>query len=418
MPETLQPGPHLSPDQLSAFTENALPEHERLTALTHLADCPDCRKVVFLTQQADPSLAVPRPFVETPRRGWFTLPQIFVAATGALACTLILALIVHLHPGQNQPASPIAAAQVQPPSVPASQPPTSATPSPTVPPHTQAHSATTHDIVTESLSFPAPAPKPPQVQMVPPQPALGAIGSGMATGHSAESKMADKQPLAYGSTLAAVPLPPAQPIAAAPRTAEERQRSAIQSTAKSGNNLSADTITVNAASDQTLTLQTTNATTIDTATVESLPLAGRNTTNYAALTPGIVPPIKLPSKKPVASRLNAGVRILALDNAGALFLTTDNGKHWRSIAPQWSGKAVQLSFAPSPTRLYLAQPAQNQTQNSSNQTNGYLNNGTGSQNAAPQQQSQQTIIPTVGFQLITNTGAVWLSTDGLTWHPR
>jgi hypothetical protein len=227
-------------------------------------------------------------------------------------------------------------------------------------------------------------------QLAPPPPALGGIiaYSGTGTGQTEESKMRATQAYVTGADRSAyaAPTPPAPPTAAA----------------KPESNFSAESAN--------------DATTIDTATVESLPLAGRNTTNYAALTPGIVQPIKLPSKKPVASQLAAGNRILALDTAGALFLATDNGKHWRSIAPQWSGKAVQLSFAPSPARLYLAQPSQNQTQNSSNQTNGYINGAAAP--PVPQQQTQQTIIPTVGFQLITNTGAVWLSTDGLTWHPR
>jgi hypothetical protein len=154
--------------------------------------------------------------------------------------------------------------------------------------------------------------------------------------------------------------------------------------------------------------------TVDAATVESLPLAARNTTNYAELAPGVVPPIKLPSKKPIASQLSSGNRILALDTAGALFLSTDTGKHWRAIAPQWSGKAVQLAFAPSPARAYINQPQPNQTQITSNQSTGVIINGTGSQNAAPQ---QQTVIPTAGFQLTTAAGAIWLSTDGLNWHP-
>jgi hypothetical protein len=34
------------------------------------------------------------------------------------------------------------------------------------------------------------------------------------------------------------------------------------------------------------------------------------------------------------------------------------------------------------------------------------------------QQSQQAPIPTAGFELTTSTGAVWLSTDGLIWHPK
>jgi hypothetical protein len=127
---------------------------------------------------------------------------------------------------------------------------------------------------------------------------------------------------------------------------------------------------------------------------ETAALSGRSVQSYAALTPGVAPPINLPSKKPVAAQLNAGSRTLALDNTGALFLSYDQGKHWTTVKAQWSGKAVQLSFATTPSRLYQVQPSQTQTQ------------------------TQQSPIATSGFELTTATGAVWLSSDGLTWHPK
>src|SRR5918993_3142198 len=37
---------HLSPDELSAYAENALPPAARALYTAHLADCPDCRRVV------------------------------------------------------------------------------------------------------------------------------------------------------------------------------------------------------------------------------------------------------------------------------------------------------------------------------------------------------------------------------------
>ena len=37
---------HLSPDELSAYAENALPQAARSLYTAHLADCPDCRRVV------------------------------------------------------------------------------------------------------------------------------------------------------------------------------------------------------------------------------------------------------------------------------------------------------------------------------------------------------------------------------------
>lgn len=127
---------------------------------------------------------------------------------------------------------------------------------------------------------------------------------------------------------------------------------------------------------------------------QTLPLSGRAVQNYSALTPGVAQSFKLPSKKPVAAQLNAGTRTLALDTAGVLFLSYDHGKNWIAVKTQWSGKAVQLNFAAAPARLYQVQPSQTQAQ------------------------SQQSPTPTAGFELTTVTGTVWLSSDGLTWHPK
>jgi hypothetical protein len=52
MSKLLQPGRHPDADQLSAFAEQILPDHERLETLAHLAECPDCRGIVFLAQRA------------------------------------------------------------------------------------------------------------------------------------------------------------------------------------------------------------------------------------------------------------------------------------------------------------------------------------------------------------------------------
>ena len=41
------PGPHPDADLLSAFAEKALPERDRLQVLAHLAECGDCRQVIF-----------------------------------------------------------------------------------------------------------------------------------------------------------------------------------------------------------------------------------------------------------------------------------------------------------------------------------------------------------------------------------
>jgi hypothetical protein len=206
MTENFQPAPHLSPDQLSAFAENVLPEHERLAALTHLSACADCRQVVFLAQQAEPGLTAPAPASATPRRGWFTLPQIFGAATAALACSLILALIIHLRHTEIPSTPSVTTAKIETPPAPT---PTS---TPNTPPTAKFKSYIPID-PDPVLDIP---PKPAQVQMAPPPQTFGAIGAGTATGQYFESRQKDKASLdAYSAPAASTyaALPPKTPAA-------------------------------------------------------------------------------------------------------------------------------------------------------------------------------------------------------------
>ena len=51
MSEDLRPALHPDADVLNAFLEGALQEHERAGCLVHLADCAQCREVVFLARE-------------------------------------------------------------------------------------------------------------------------------------------------------------------------------------------------------------------------------------------------------------------------------------------------------------------------------------------------------------------------------
>jgi hypothetical protein len=85
MSEQLHPGQHLEADSLNAFLEGALPEHERLECLAHLAECSRCREIVFLAQEPPAAVVAPTPVPWWQR--WFApFPVLSGAAVaGALA---------------------------------------------------------------------------------------------------------------------------------------------------------------------------------------------------------------------------------------------------------------------------------------------------------------------------------------------
>lgn len=122
-------GNHPDADRLSAFVEQALPSHEREQVLAHLAVCPDCRETVALSL---PHLEAP-PVPEPARRSWTRGWSIFVPAALALAASVFFVVHVsHTNTGLSVPAQPAQIAASQPPSPIA---PPQHMPAPSVTPH-------------------------------------------------------------------------------------------------------------------------------------------------------------------------------------------------------------------------------------------------------------------------------------------
>jgi hypothetical protein len=85
------PGSHPDADALTAFTENRLKSPERQSILAHLAACPDCREIVSLVSNTQPT-ALPV------RHNW----NLRWATAAALACTCIVVFTVSRHSPQAQ----------------------------------------------------------------------------------------------------------------------------------------------------------------------------------------------------------------------------------------------------------------------------------------------------------------------------
>lgn len=99
MNDILQPGMHPDADRLSTFVEGAASARERKVMLVHLAECGQCRRIVFLMKGEEES---PAPAEEAPKRwtwGWL-MPAGLAGA--ALACGIVVVLYLHTHhaPGE------------------------------------------------------------------------------------------------------------------------------------------------------------------------------------------------------------------------------------------------------------------------------------------------------------------------------
>jgi hypothetical protein len=86
MSKHLQSGRHPDADQISAFVDHALPEHEREEMLAHLAECTDCRGTVALSL----------PSIEAVRKSksWFWDLR-FLLPVGAAALAVVLLYVHH-----------------------------------------------------------------------------------------------------------------------------------------------------------------------------------------------------------------------------------------------------------------------------------------------------------------------------------
>ena len=86
MSKHLQSGRHPDADQISAFVDHALPEHEREEMLAHLAECTDCRETVALSLPAITNA----PEAVKKSKSWFwDFRFLLPAAAAALAVVLL-----------------------------------------------------------------------------------------------------------------------------------------------------------------------------------------------------------------------------------------------------------------------------------------------------------------------------------------
>jgi hypothetical protein len=134
----------------------------------------------------------------------------------------------------------------------------------------------------------------------------------------------------------------------------------------------------------------------------------------------------LPSGLNAVSSAAAPDRMLAVDPAGAVFLSHDAGRHWEAVPRQWTGKVIEVHAQPrAPYSFNSATgsdkagsvvPVPPPPENSS---------GAGPAVAAPGAPGPATLSvnvkpaplsPAMLFELVNDRHRTWLSLDGKVWH--
>jgi hypothetical protein len=432
---------HPDAESLNAFAEQALGKRERAEMLAHLAACSRCRHVVALACEAAGGIADAEPVKAAnghAPRAWWKSWWLISAPVAALAALAALAVYVHVRNSERsadelvlvEPRSEAPNGEAVP--APAKEAPAKvpepATPAPEKPaakpmhvtPSNESHSGPEQKATEATRALP-------ETGNQPEGRAYSDAEEGPERKRSSAPEAAQRAPegvhgLAFSyeqhaAPPAPVPLPPAggdeirneemhedykarQPADAVveQEQAEQKQEAAqakkrafaarAAAPGLAGGSVPSATESVSVSPEASLQIQP--APLPESVAAPEAEIA-RSTANAGET-------IHLPNGLEAASIAAAGRRMLAIDNAGALFLSDDRGKNWERVTPQWTGRAVEVRRRGA--------------------INGALRLGPAAQAAPADQNADKTAPaqpPTIFFELLNDKDQIWLSTDGRIW---
>jgi hypothetical protein len=344
MSDLLQSGQHPNPrhpdpDQLSAFAEQALPAHVYQETLAHLAICPDCRTIVALSLPVVEE--VPRPAPVPQRKPWFSGWNLAWPAAVALAGLTFV--IVNVQRTKNAASHEAVQSQV------AGLREQAARPLPAPPPQASVQEAPpSHPAANAVVASPKPALPATSRQTITNQQITDLPITGRNTIQLPEAAAAADKSAASGGPVPA-PQPNTEAVFRAPADAKVQTPSPAPAPSNSSSPVSVE------ASNQQI--ETTNAAIADNLPTSALPQpsatsgaqtqqdAARLTLNCRNLTQLGSLQRPLPSRLAILSIVSQDHRVLAIDTHNALFLSEDDGQHWKPVPTQWSGHAVTVNLA-------------------------------------------------------------------------
>ncbi|MFY9854639.1 MAG: hypothetical protein WAK26_12260 [Terracidiphilus sp.] len=336
MNSNLQLDLHPDADSLSAFAEQSLGAAEREQILTHMTQCSRCRQVIYLAQKAADAEDLETPSA-MPSGRWYKSWRFAWVPAAVLAAAL--ALVVTFHPWRNAQAPEIAKAA-----------PPSAQYTPAPAPQTQASAG---DIPGPALAVAATAPaenkKFPALSRPPQEFALGTAPS-FAPG--AGGQPSEERSAARTYTTESVQVRTRQQFQSQfnPQPAvdawQQRQRmigtlSASANTTQASQESIQPTVNRAEAGRSVPAFAAVSHTTKQAAPVASFDNGTQEAIAGSAASRNANQPT-LPGGLAAISTATVRERTLAIDSAGALFLSEDGGKQWEPVAQQWTGRVVAL----------------------------------------------------------------------------
>ncbi|MGB8031089.1 MAG: zf-HC2 domain-containing protein [Terracidiphilus sp.] len=389
---------HPGAEMLSAFVELALSEKERGEVLKHLAVCGRCRQVVALAREAaDAGIAAARHEVVQPR-AWWTSWGLVLAPAAAVAATTAIAVYVHerdverradvakLEQQQAIEKAPVLP-QVPPQPLVQSAPPAAPRSAP----------ARSQKTERTAAARPMSVAEPDETAAAPPP----VVINGLFSSHEGPSATPGfERHRTAGEALSPTGAAPdhKMPAEAAvydeerkkpTEEAEERHQFAAKAPVSSrehdsGSGAGGNGEPVDLSAQQVEPQPARTAGYLQLHELRSMVDAGTGPNAF-----------HLPSGLPAISIAFADHRMLAIDEAGTLFLSKDSGGTWDKVERQWTGRVVAVRRHADGIDTMGATPAP--------ETAGHpAGSGSASQ-------------PNTVFELVNDQSQVWISLDGRIW---
>jgi hypothetical protein len=427
MNSTSQLDLHPDAESLNAFVEQVLPERERAQVLAHLASCGHCRQVVYLAQEAagdseSPTAPAAQPVAVRPAatriapwfRGWWSV----WIPTAALAMILGVAVVIQVrHAGttsepRNEMAKAAPAPVLQTDAVQSAGKPTESSTTPTL-----VQKKLERKAVTASSPAAPQAPRPqsaPSVTVITGADAeapisANGIGGLSQTGSALHGNMSQPRTV-YGpamqnqqnwnnsqQTVASPPAPSAPP--ADSFVSEDANLPQMNA------NMVSDAAKASPASPLTARERSSGPLAAGKSAIGDSKMQGIAAGRFA---PTAIP-LNLPGGLRTLSSASSPHRTVAIDMAGGVFLSEDAGITWKAVAPQWSGRVVLVRFRENQKPIDARQTAQ-----PGPSVGGPVSAVSGLSGRAV----AGSLTPPGQFEIVNDTGQMWLSADGKTWKAK
>jgi hypothetical protein len=345
MSELLQPGRHPDSDQLSAFVEHALPPHEQQQTLAHLAICADCRATVALSMP--PLEESPKPQPEPAHKPWFSGWRLALPAAAAFAG---LAFLIHVRNSASIKSSETTN------EVAVSQPFDTSAPLPSGEPSSQLAAKTQQPNSSSAVSGGAPGRSQPQMNVaVPPQlsaklplnspQAQLAPSNGLAQLHGSAGGAAGTGSAFQAPASVALDSPQQNSAATQGDLVSQPSSATAMALRQQAAAVAKPSPPPSASANVVVTNQSVEV-------ASASPVATLSSTNNFVLkeTKSIVAEHPLPSRLAAISVASNASKTIAIDSSNTLFLSDDGGQHWKTISPQWQGRAVHVALASAAVR--------------------------------------------------------------------